>query len=63
MKDLLKKILSFFREENKEEPSLVVRREVPVPHYELHYDKRVEFRDLSGNRVHSDSKVEVYNYY
>jgi hypothetical protein len=31
-------------------PLLITRRENPSPHYEVHYDHRVEFRKLDGTK-------------
>ena len=36
---------------------LVVRRTEPKPHYEVHFDKRVEFWALDGAKL-GESKVE-----
>jgi len=35
---------------------LIVRRSEPEPHYEVHFDRRVEFRALDGRMIGS-SKV------
>jgi len=42
-----------------EKPSLIVRREEPFPHYELHFEKVVEFRRMDGTLI-KRSKVEPY---
>jgi hypothetical protein len=42
-----------------EKPRLIIRRSEPEPHYELHYDKRVDFVTLDGKKLGS-SKVEPY---
>ena len=42
----------------EEKPLLIVKREDPEPHYELHFDKRVDFVTLSGKKIDS-SKVHV----
>ena len=38
---------------------LIIKRTEPEPHYELHYDKRVDFVTLEGKFLGS-SKVEAY---
>jgi hypothetical protein len=42
-----------------EKPRLIIRRDEPEPHYELHYDKHVDFVTLDGKKLGS-SKVEQY---
>jgi len=42
----------------KEKPSLIIKREDPEPHYELHFDKRVDFVTLDGKKIGS-SRVHV----
>lgn len=42
-----------------EKPKLVIRRDKPQPHYELHYDSHVDFVTLDGRKLGS-SKVEPY---
>lgn len=41
-----------------EKPLLIVKRSMPVKHYELHYNKKVDFITLDGKYLGS-SKVEV----
>lgn len=36
---------------------LIIKREKPEPHYEIHFDKHVEFRNLQGEKI-GESKVE-----
>jgi len=36
---------------------LIIKREKPEPHYELHFDKRVEFWTFDGRKI-GESKVE-----
>jgi len=46
----------------KRKALLVAKREKPFPHYEIHYDKRVEFVRVRRNKVEifGKSKVEGY---
>jgi len=36
---------------------LIVRRDAPEPHFEVHFDDRVEFWTLDGKKL-GESKVE-----
>lgn len=40
-------------------PSLVKKREIPFPHYEVHFENVVEFRRMDGTLI-KRSKVEPY---
>jgi len=48
--------LNFLRKHTKENPLLIVKREEPEPHFEVHFDKSVEFWNLKGEKIGS-SKV------
>jgi hypothetical protein len=57
--------LKFWKKETRIDPNkvlMMIRREEPEPHYELHFDKRVEFWTLDGRKL-GQSKVEVVSYY
>ncbi len=41
---------------NKSLPKLIIKREGPPEHYELHYDKEVVFETLEG-KILGSSKV------
>ncbi len=40
-------------------PLFIIKRDEPVVHYELHYDKNVEFVTLEGKKLGS-SKVNLF---
>jgi hypothetical protein len=37
-----------------EKPKLIIKREEPEPHYELHFNKRVDFVSLNGKFLGSE---------
>ena len=44
----------------KEKPIFIIKREEPIPHYELHYNKYVEFVTLNDKKI-GKSKVHIIN--
>jgi hypothetical protein len=48
--------LYFWRKRAKENPLLIVKREDPEPHFEVHFDRSVEFWNLKGEKI-GESKV------
>jgi len=48
--------LNFLRKHAKGNPLLIVKREDPEPHFEVHFDRHVEFWNLEGKKI-GESKV------
>lgn len=48
-----------FQQEQNDKPLLIVKREEPESHYELHFNNRVEFITLDGRKLKEPEPVKV----